>query len=94
MDCSKINPLTEPYCALQQIGTLMGIFIRFLILFGGVASLFFLLVGAIKYITSGDNPKATAEARETLTWSVIGLVVIAGAYAFTRWLAEQLGVRF
>ncbi len=44
---------------------------------GGVAAVFMIMVSAIKYVTSSGDPKSITSAKDTILYSVIGLVVIA-----------------
>ena len=48
--------------------------------FAGFAVLIMLVRGGIAYITSQGDPKALTTARSTLTWAIIGLIVILSAY--------------
>lgn len=41
----------------------------------------FLIIGGIKWITSGDNQEAATKAKGTLTAAIIGLVLVFLAYA-------------
>ncbi|MBM4401660.1 MAG: hypothetical protein FJ044_00245 [Candidatus Cloacimonetes bacterium] len=86
-DCPA-NPLTDPYCALLELGRLLGAAMYGMTAFAGLASLFFLIVGGFKYITAGDNPKELSAARSTLTWAIIGFIVAASAYALVRFFVK------
>lgn len=48
--------------------------------FAGFALLFVIIRGGIAYITAQGDPKAVTAARNTLTWGVIGFIVILAAY--------------
>lgn len=48
--------------------------------FAGFAVLFMLIRGGIGYITAQGDPKALQSARGTITWAIIGLIVILSAY--------------
>lgn len=85
------NPLTDPYCALLELGKLIGIAMYGMTAFAGLASLAFLIVGGFKYVTAGDNPKELAAARSTLQWAIIGFIVSASAYAIIRFFATITG---
>lgn len=45
-----------------------------------MALLVMLVIGGIKYLTSGGDQKATASAQKTLTWAVLGMVFFALAW--------------
>ncbi len=85
------NPLTDPYCALLELGNLVGIVMYGMTAFAGLASLAFLIIGGFKYVTAGDNPKELAAARGTLQWAVIGFIISASAYAIIHFFANITG---
>ena len=51
-----------------------------------------LVVGGFKLLTSGGNPKATESARNTMTYAVIGLVIIIASYLIMRVIQSFTGV--
>ena len=91
MQSCPANPLTDPYCALLELGKLVGIVMYAMTAFAGLASLAFLIVGGFKYVTAGDNPKELSAARSTLQWAIVGLIVTASAYALVRFFANLSG---
>lgn len=50
------------------------------------------LVGGFKYLTSGGDPKATTAAKQTLTYAVLGLGLMAIAYLIFRIIESFTGV--
>ncbi len=48
--------------------------------FAGFAVLFMFIRGGVAFITAQGDPKALTSARGTLTWAVVGLIVILSAY--------------
>lgn len=78
-----------------QLTDLEGIFANVLqaaIALAGVALFIMLLVGGIKYITSGGDSKAAASAQQTITWAIIGIVLLASAYLILRLIANFTGI--
>lgn len=51
-----------------------------LIALAGIALFVMLVVGGVKYITSGGDPKATEGAKNTITYAIGGLVLILVSY--------------
>lgn len=49
--------------------------------FAGFAVLLMLVRGGVAYITAQGDPKALQGARGSVTWAIIGLIVILSAYA-------------
>ncbi len=65
------------------------VFARLLSISGGLALLAFfvmLIVAAIKFVTSGGDPKATESARNTIIYALIGIIVIVSAYIILKLL--------
>jgi hypothetical protein len=54
------------------IGSLL--FVAALVLF------FMLLAGGFKFITSGGDPKGLDSARKTITYAIIGIIIVASSY--------------
>lgn len=56
-----------------------------------VGSIFF-IVGGVKYATATGDPKALDGAKRTLTYAILGLVLVIGARAIITLVANLLGV--
>lgn len=52
----------------------------------------FLIIGGIKYATATGDPKALEEAKRTVTYSVLGLIVAVGAITIVTLSMGLLGV--
>jgi len=50
----------------------------------------FLLIGAYQYITSMGNEEQAKKAKSTLTWSIIGAIIVVSAYAIVKLVFEKL----
>ena len=60
-------------------GMFQGV-ISSLLALAGIVLFVMLIIGGFKYILSGGNPDAVASARRTMTYAIIGLVLMASAY--------------
>lgn len=58
----------------------------------GIALFVVLLMGGFKYITAGTDPKAVESAQKTLTYAIIGLVIILAAYLILVLIKQITGV--
>ena len=58
----------------------------------GIAALVMVLVGGFKYLTSGGDPKATEQAKHTLTWAALGLAALVGSWFILKLIATLTGV--
>lgn len=59
--------------------------------FAGFVALIFIIIGGIKYITSGGDPKQAGAARQVITYALIGLVLILLSFAIVNFLAFLTG---
>lgn len=59
---------------------------------GGFLVFLALIFGGFKYMTARGDPKAVAGAQATLTWAVIGLVLIIVAYLILVFITDLTGV--
>lgn len=51
-----------------------------------------LLVGGFRYLTSGGDPKATTAAKQTLTYAVLGMGLLAIAFLIFQLIEFYTGV--
>jgi hypothetical protein len=59
--------------------------------FAGIALFLMLVVGGYKYITSGGDPKSVESAKNTLTYAIVGIVLLASAYLILRFIGVFTG---
>lgn len=65
--------------------------VQVLFLFSGVVALFFIVYAGIRYILSRGDPKAVEGAKSTLTWAIIGLIVVLLAFTIIEFIAVFTG---
>ncbi len=81
VDCGPGSPLTVP----QAIGRVTDLLLYII----GVAAVIMLIVGGLRYVLSGGDPKNTQAAKDTILYAVIGIVVALLAYAIVRFVLGQ-----
>ena len=54
--------------------------ISFLLPTGAIILFVMLLIGGIKYVSAGANPGNVEKARATITYAIIGIIILAMAY--------------
>ena len=52
----------------------------------GIIAVAMIIVGGVQMTTSAGNPTAVGKAKKTITYSVIGLVVVLVAYALVNFV--------
>ena len=88
----------KPACGSNcpNSGTLLGTTfpaVTDLILFlvGGIAVIM-IVVGGLRYVVSAGNPSAVNDAKNTILYAVIGLVIAASAYAIVGFVTGHFGI--
>jgi hypothetical protein len=74
------------------INFVYGMLKRFLE-FVGIIAMLFLILSGFRYITSAGNEEQAKTAKTSLTWTVIGIVVILLSYVIIRSAASLFGVQ-
>lgn len=68
-----------PACVSDVVIIIRNI-ISLLAPFAAVAFLIMLIYGGFQFVTSGGDPKAAAAARTTLTFAIIGVILVVGVW--------------
>ena len=83
-----------PFEGLENI-TVPGIVtavVRLILVVAALVSFIFLVLGGIRWITSGGDKEGTAKAQGTITAALIGLVIVFAAWAIIRLLQTFFGL--
>lgn len=65
---------------------------RAAITLGGIALLIMLIIGALEWITAGGEKGKIQAARDRITQSIIGMLVLAGTVAISVFISGILGI--
>lgn len=82
-----INPATPANVIITNILSIVFVVAILLVLF-------FLIVGAFRWITSGGEKEAVGKARGTIVNALIGLAILALAFVIARVAGQIVGVDF
>lgn len=82
----------EDVATIQYLEVILKNFLNIAIRLAGLAVFIMLIMGGFKYMTAGGDAKAAESARNTITYAILGLVLIIGAYFFLRLIQEFTGV--
>ena len=74
-----------------DMGTLITSVLTFVMLIAALLILMYLIWGGIQWITSGGDKGKTEEARNKITSAVIGLIILAAAWAVFLIILKFLG---
>lgn len=75
------------------IPALVSALIKFALIIAALVAFTFLVIGGIKWITSGGDKEATAKAQSTITAALIGLVIVFAAWAIIKLIETFFGVQ-
>lgn len=87
--------ITLPENIPHGTGTTNSVFnfgIELLIITGITASLIYLILGGIRWITSGGDKEKIEGARKGITYSIIGLVVILLSFVIINIIGQIFGI--
>ncbi|MEI7819103.1 MAG: hypothetical protein WCI47_03225 [bacterium] len=73
----------------KSIPDAVKVVINTLLFIVGIASVIVIIVGGLRYVLSGGDPKNTAAAKDTILYAVIGVVVSLLAYAIVNFVLGQ-----
>lgn len=82
----------DPPADLTQFEDIFRNVLNVSLALGGIALFIMLLVGGFGYITAGGDAKKAAGAQQTLTWAIVGLVLLASSYLILRLIAQFTGL--
>lgn len=63
--------------------------INLLLYITGISAVIVIVVGGLRYVLSGGDPKNTAAAKDTIMYAAIGLVVSLLAFAIVNFVLGQ-----
>lgn len=62
------------------------------LVFAGAVALILLIIGGAKYITSKGDPAKVESAKKTITWTLVGLVLIFLSFFIVGLISSITGV--
>ncbi len=56
----------------------------------GLLAILFLIVGGVRYVASFGNPDQTQQAKNTITYAIIGVAIAISAYTIVKLVTQAL----
>lgn len=81
-----VNPISY-----NSLGELIVGLIRFLLIMVGSLSVLFIIIGAVRMVTSAGNEKAVTAGKQTIQWAVLGLVVALMSFSIIAMVQSLIG---
>lgn len=92
LDWEKTGCLENGVATLRCIPIVFQNVVNWLLIFGAVSAIFFILFAGVKFIRSGGQPKLVEDARNTLTYAIIGFILILLSFAIINFISAATGV--
>ncbi len=86
------NPQEGTVCqggGSSVLGVIKGI-INLLIMVAGIVSVIMIIVGGIKYSTSGGDSSAISSGKDTVMYAIIGLVISVMSFAIVNFVLWKI----
>ena len=72
----------------ENVSDVVAIVVNTLLFIVGIISVVMIIVGGLRYTTSGGDSGSVTAAKNTILYAVIGLVVSIVAYAVVNWVLD------
>ena len=86
--CESVNTGSLGF-KIPSLGDILTFAIRAFFAIAGIAALFYMLIGAFGWVTSGGDKDAISAAREKIQAAVVGMILIVAVLALI-WTLEQV----
>lgn len=84
-------PIDPPKGFFGSIGELLNKLLAFVFVIAALLVFLYLILGAFNWITSGGDKGKTENARNMITGAIIGIIVLAAAWAVLQIVLNFLG---
>ncbi|HLL61126.1 MAG TPA: hypothetical protein VK338_05385 [Candidatus Nitrosocosmicus sp.] len=89
---TQIIPTADIGMTAPTFQNIMSFAIRALFIVAGILALFFLLLGAISFITSGGDKEKTEAARNKIMYAALGLILVFVVLGIASLLETVTGI--
>ena len=88
----KCSSAGKCYTPLSSITTLFANILSVVVILAGFAAFAMLVFGGFRFIIAQGDPKAVQAARGTITWAVVGLVMIIVSWLVLLFISQFTGL--
>lgn len=88
---SNIAPEYQIFSSLS-VGKVIGTGITLIMIVAAVIFFFMLVIGGLRWITSGGDKAQTEGARNQITAALVGLIIVFGAFAIATLVQQLFGI--
>mgnify|MGYP000399453097 CR=1 FL=1 len=86
------NPAVNPVAQFSNLSKVLNQVLPTIMVVASLVCLALLLMGAFSYVTSSGEQEKVQKARKTITYSIIGLVLIFLSYLMVRVISFVTGI--
>lgn len=94
VDIVKLVAASEvKYNDLPQVGAgddQIKLIVNFIFGLAGALSMLFIVIGGVRYIISQGDPNAVSQAKSTIIYALVGLVITVMAYSIVRFVVGAI----
>jgi len=76
--------------ATQHINNIVHTIVNLLSALVGIVAVIMIIVGGLRYITSGGNDTSVTSAKNTILYAIIGLIIVAFAQVLVRFTLAKV----
>ncbi len=76
---------------LNCVPIVFGNVVKAALMFAGVVAVFLIVISGIKFINSSGDPKQVEGARKTMTYAIIGLVIVLSSFFIIDVIGKSTG---
>lgn len=80
----------QPADLFNGVNAVIPRFINILLFAVGVLAIFMIIYGGIRYVLSGGDSGRVKDAKNTILYAIVGLVVAILGYAIVNWIFQTL----
>lgn len=77
-------------CNTRPLGTIIGSVTTTLLGVIAAISVLMIIIGGLRYVISGGDPKKTADAKNTILYAIVGVVVALLAFAIVSFVTTSI----
>lgn len=82
-----------PTIRITEVGKLISALVGTVLIIAALLAFLYLILGGIKWITSGGDKAGMEEARNKITHAIVGLIIVGAAWAIMSLVQSFLGVQ-
>lgn len=88
-----VGGVVEEVATFKAIEAIFSNILTMATTLAGIAVFIMLIYGGFGYLTSGGDPEKVKKSTNTLTWAIVGLIILIAIWFIFRFIEEFTGVK-